>query len=412
MNYLPFILSQRFYRPKKINFSTKLITIISQIGISTSIFALLISLSALNGFQVLLNKNILSTLPHGVILLKNPSPLKWTIIKKKIESVPGISYVTRHITFNGLLKKNKIIKLVQIKSFSGKKDLKKYFSHKNNQNYFNVKKNNKYDVFISSSLAKILRVKENDWINLIIFNQENHFVQSSFVNFPIKIKSIFTSQEVLSDNVILMPLNFFTNLSSINKTFAEIEIHMSHPFQADSIILDAAKRIKEPVAIYTWMKTYKDFYHDIQKIKITIYCAISIVIIISCLSTVSISFISILKKTKEIAILRSMGANNSLIQLIFLCYGLRFVVSGIFFGLLIGIITILNFENIIFFLKIFFKNTIFLNDLHLTDYLLLKLHVLDVITILIVTIIIGILTNIYPSYYATTINPSKVLKEN
>ncbi|WP_422667218.1 hypothetical protein [Buchnera aphidicola] len=83
MNYLSFFLAQRFYNPKKTHFSIKFIAFLSKIGIIISVFALLISLSAVNGFQILLNKKILSSLPHGIIVFKNPSQLLWNKIKKK-----------------------------------------------------------------------------------------------------------------------------------------------------------------------------------------------------------------------------------------------------------------------------------------------------------------------------------------
>lgn len=183
------------------------------------------------------------------------------------------------------------------------------------------------------------------------------------------------------------------------------------PFQADKIILKIAKKIKQPLFFYSWMYSYKYIYHDIQTIKTIIYFTLFLIIIISCFSVVSISLTSISKKTKEIAILRSIGANNVLIQLIFFYYGMRFIIIGNLIGLLTGIITVLNYKKIMFFLEKNFEESWLLKNVYYKSFLLLKLNLFDLIIIFISTLIIGIIANWYPIYYASKIHPNKILKE-
>ncbi|WP_422667219.1 FtsX-like permease family protein [Buchnera aphidicola] len=302
--------------------------------------------------------------------------------------------------------------MVQIQGFSDIQYLKKYFLDQYQQYFTEIKKNNKYpEIFISSSIAHLLHVKKNDWINIIIPNEKDKSISSHFKIFSVQIKSIFLSKKKIYSNNVLIPLKFFNNFLDLNNTLAQIEINMSNPFHAENIILHAINQVDYPLAAYTWINTYKHLYNDIQSMKTIVYLSISIIIIISCFNITAISFISILQKTKEIAILKSMGASNRLIQLIFLYYGLRFIIISTLLGLLIGIITILNFNDITYYLEKIFRQNIILHNLYHAHFLLLKLHTFDIIMILVITVFIGIITNLYPSYYATTINPSKILKE-
>lgn len=186
---------------------------------------------------------------------------------------------------------------------------------------------------------------------------------------------------------------------------------MSNPLEANKIILDVAKKIQIPVFLYTWINDYKYVYDDIKKIKTIIYITLFLLIIISSFSVISISLLSISKKIKDISILRSIGANNFLIQLIFLYYGFRFVLIGNLIGSITGIITVLNSKKIIFFLDKYFSNSLLINNVYYHHFLLLKLNLSDTIIIFISTIIIGIISNWYPSYYASKIDPSKMLKK-
>jgi len=206
-------------------------------------------------------------------------------------------------------------------------------------------------------------------------------------------------------------LSFFKKFFNADKNINTIELHMSDPLNADKIILNAAKKINTPFLAYTWIDSYKYIYDDIKKIKAVVYLGLLLLVIISCFSIASISLITVFKKTQEIAILRSMGANNRLIQIIFLYYGLRSIIISNLIGLFIGITTILNFKRILLFLEKNFKNNMLLDNIYYNNFFMLKINFLDVIIIFISTMIIGMITNWYPAYYASKIDPSKILKE-
>ncbi|WP_367677743.1 FtsX-like permease family protein [Buchnera aphidicola] len=269
-------------------------------------------------------------------------------------------------------------------------------------NHFNRK--NDHQIIISSHLAKDLLINKNDLIELLFFN--SHLQRFSFT-----IKDTFESNGLLDANIAYIPFIFFKNFFNENNHINAIELHMFHPFDADQILKKVVKKIGVPLITYSWIDSYHYIYNDIKKMKAIIYFILLLLVIISSFSITSLSIMTISKKTQEIAILRTIGANNCLIQIIFLYYGLRSVMIGTFLGLITGIIIVLNFKGIVFFLDKSFKDNILLDNIYYHHFLLLKINISDVITILISTIIIGIIANWYPAYYASKINPSKILKE-
>ncbi|WP_254056350.1 hypothetical protein [Buchnera aphidicola] len=140
INYLPFLIAKIMYFKEKKNYTIFFITILSRIGICISVFALIMSFSALNGFQKLLNQTILSTIPHAIIKLTNQSSLNWQDIIRKLNAIPEISYSEPYVLTSGLLTVHKKIKTIEIKSFSHMKYLKKSFVFSEKNNIFFKKK--------------------------------------------------------------------------------------------------------------------------------------------------------------------------------------------------------------------------------------------------------------------------------
>lgn len=410
MNCLPLLIAKKLYLRDRKNYIIFFVTILSRIGIFLSVFALIMSFSALNGFQKLLNQTVLSTFPHAIIQLTKKSCISWQDMLIKLKMFPEISYSEPYIITSGLLNFQKKIKTIEIKSFNDIKYLKKKIVYAEKKDDF-LKKKNINTIIISSYLSKNLSIKIGDSINLLFFDKKNDDVNTRVQYLSCKISHIFESNGMLDENIVYVPFSFFKKFFIINDNINSIELHLSNPLDADKIMSNILQKIHTPLLTYTWINNYQFIYHDIKKIKTIIYLTMSLLIIISCFSISSISLMTISKKTKEIAILRSIGASNTLIQLIFLFYGLRSIVIGSIIGLSLGITTILNYEKITFFLEETCKNNIFFDNVYYHNYFLLKIDILDVITIFFSIIIIGIITNWYPAYYASKINPSSILKE-
>ncbi|QCI24368.1 FtsX-like permease family protein [Buchnera aphidicola (Muscaphis stroyani)] len=411
MNFLSCFIAKRLHVIKNKHSEISFIYILSNIGMSISVFALIMSFSALNGFQELINEKILSNLPHGIVKLTSKPTFQWSKKIKKLKSLNGIKHVEPYILINGLLENKNKIKIVQIKSFSSIKYLKKYFFNKKKINNF-LKSNifNINSILLSSDLAEYFSIKEGETINLFFLNHTKNFDLFSLENICFKVQSIFDSSGVINSNIGFVYIKNFQKLFH-KHDITEIEFQISNPFEANKIILNAVKQINTRALIYTWMNSYKNIYHDINMIKKIVYISVFLIVIISCFSISSFSLMSISKKTREIAILRSIGANNLLIRLIFLYHGLRLIIIGNLIGISTSTVIILNFVKIKDFLVINLNYKIFLDNSYFINFFLLKINYIDVIQTFALTLIIGILTNLYPLYSASNINPIEILKE-
>ncbi|WP_367674646.1 hypothetical protein [Buchnera aphidicola] len=167
---LSFLISNRFYKGKNRNGIQKLTLLISKIGIILGMIIFLVSFSIINGFKKELNEKILSTIGHINIECKNNNFYRFKFIKNIVKSASNnIVTVNPYIRIYGVLNSKKNIETVQVNSFSfsNKKKIN-HISKYINTNMLKKIKNNSHQVIIGFDLAKSLKIKLKNHINLFI----------------------------------------------------------------------------------------------------------------------------------------------------------------------------------------------------------------------------------------------------
>ncbi len=139
-----------------------------------------------------------------------------------------------------------------------------------------------------------------------------------------------------------------------------IAIKVNQVFSANKIVRSASKVTNISVYLKSWINKYGYIYHDIQMIRTIMYLTMILVISISCFNIVSTLVMATKEKTRDIAMLHTLGATNSLIQSIFIWYGILNGLVGILSGIMIGIIILVKITNIIKIIENFFLLFIFI----------------------------------------------------
>ncbi|WP_155725568.1 FtsX-like permease family protein, partial [Mycobacterium avium] len=116
---------------------------------------------------------------------------------------------------------------------------------------------------------------------------------------------------------------------------------------ANKLVRDAGEVINSYVYIKSWIGTYGYMYRDIQMIRAIMYLAMVLVIGVACFNIVSTLVMAVKDKSGDIAVLRTLGANDGLIRAIFVWYGLLAGLFGSLCGVIIGVVVSLQLTPII-----------------------------------------------------------------
>ncbi|XRY30918.1 MAG: FtsX-like permease family protein [Buchnera aphidicola (Tetraneura akinire)] len=194
--------------------------------------------------------------------------------------------------------------------------------------------------------------------------------------------------------MIFIPTTDLQKYLKIKKDkYSGLEIKIKDPFLSEKISnLILSKIKKKNISIYTWKDKYGYIYYDIKSMKTIIYIVVILIFLISAIGISSISTILLLKKQKEIKILKSIGVQNSVIQLICYIYGFRFIIEGLILGIIISLFIVYNFYYFIKKINCFLQSVINLKEIYFLNFIPMSLEIKNIFFSVSIVFILGFLT--------------------
>ena len=401
------LISFRNLRPKKKEGFLKIISIFSFLGIMLGVAILIIVMSVMNGFKTDLTNKILGLNPH-IVIQPNSYEIDKNFISKIKKEFREISY-SKSYSGEGIIISNNNVKGVLLKGIDkSEKNIINFF-----ENYIpNVKLNkfNTNNVFIGTELAFNLNLKEGDTFSLM----SSAFVATPLGGFPkqenFKVAGIFNTGFLEFDQNIVF-LNLRDALSIFNKEDKDqnIEIYLNDPLKADKY----KKRIQElnqNYFIYSWADLNKSLFSALRVERNVMFIILSLIIVVAAFNIISGLTILIKNKTKEIAILKTLGLNNSSIKKSFFLTGFLIGFFATISGIIVGILFSLNVEKLRLFLSSALKLEIFPSDIYFLEKLPSEINPTSIFIIFILSLLVSAIASYIPAKNITKMKTFRALK--
>ena len=188
-----------------------------------------------------------------------------------------------------------------------------------------------------------------------------------------------------------------------------VELKIDDPFQVQAVDYSNLSDYPQVLNLRAWIRKFGYMYRDIQLIRTVMYIAMVLVIGVACFNIVSTLIMAVKDKAGDIAIMRTLGANNRFIKRIFVWYGLQAGMKGCFIGIVLGVILSLNLTSIIRAIESLIGRKLLSDGVYFVDFLPSELHWLDVLLVLIAALILSLLASLYPANRAAKLQPAQVL---
>ena len=395
----------RFIKTRKQDSFLNIITIFSFIGISLGVAVLIIVMSVMNGFRAELISKIVGFNPHLTITNYDAS-LNNTKFDKKILEVMNNYFLsnngdavilqkdyTKGISLRGYEENRfKMLDFVSKKSFEGNKSL------------------STNTISIGRELSFLLNVNIGDRITLM----SPLGVETIIGNLPkqstFEVISIYESGLVEFDQNIAF-INILDLESFFNYEISErnLEIYLKKPDDIDKIKY-IFERDYPSSFIYSWADLNKSLFSALKIERNVMFIILSLIIILAAFNIISGLTILVKNKTKDIAILKSIGVQNRSIKKIFFMIGFIIGLASTFFGIVIGIVFSINVEKIRILLSNLFNISIFPEEIYFLSKMPSEINILSIFIIAISSIFITSIVSIYPAIKASNLDPAKSLK--
>ncbi len=401
------LITVRNLKPKKKEGFLKVISTFSFLGIMLGVAILIIVMSVMNGFREELTQKILGFNAHISI---KPYDTKITSnfyngLKRKYNDANILR------TYNGeaVIITNNLAKGILIRGFD-KRDIKDVNFFKKNIIDGDINDFSSGSIIIGKQLAIELDVVVGDKINIM---------SSSLIATPLgripkqsiyKISAVFSSGLYEFDkNVTFFNLEDSLSFFEKNEDDINLEFYLDNPLKAD-IYKEKIQKTEPNLYVFSWADLNKTFFSALKVERNVMFLILTLIIVVAAFNIISGLTILIKNKTKEIAILRSLGLSRTSIVKSFFLTGFLIGFFATIAGVALGITFSIYIEEVRQFISALTNFEIFPKDVYFLDKMPSKLSFGSIISISAFSILITILTSLLPSLSVSKIETIKALK--
>ena len=397
----------RYLKTKKKDGFLNIISIFSFIGISLGVAVLIIVMSVMNGFRSELVDKIVGFNSHVVIQSYDNSSDQNLLQSDNIKSL------SKNIVFSNsgevvLINKN-FTKGLSLRGYQPedfkKLEIFKKINYESNENFFKGK-----TISIGKELSFDLNLDIGDTILLMSPTGEDTIIGNLPKQENYRITSIFDSGLIEFDqNVAFISIENLEGFLNLDNSKRNIEIYLSDPLAIE----EAKKQIQNIFKnnlVYTWADLNKSLFSALKVERNVMFIILSLIIIVAAFNIISGLTILVKNKTKEIAILKSIGVLNKSITKIFFLVGFYIGTTATMFGILIGVLFSIYIENVRTFLSDVFNIPLFPEEIYFLSKMPSEININSIILISLCSILITIIVSIFPAKKASKLDPIKALK--
>ena len=347
---LPLFIANRYLLAKKSHNLINIITWISILGISVGSFALIVVLSAFNGLEkVISSMNNRLTPDLQIATVKGKTIDLTTFPLGQLKDVQGVDYVIPTITEDALFRANEKQHIGQVKGVGleyqqidrlnevvfGDTDL---VLSDEDEHYFAVP---------GAGVAWYLGINAyNPYAMVRVYvpkrgNASLMSLENSFNSDVLTVQSVFSTEQEQDEKMVLVPFDWLSELLEYEDKANNVELFLDPNADINKVKKTVTSFIGDDYVVKNQQEQQETLYKIMRSEKWAVYVILTFILILATFNVVGSLSMLMIDKRKDTEILKAMGADNRLIQRVFMNEGLLISVAGGLIGLLLGVILVL-----------------------------------------------------------------------
>ena len=397
----------RYLKTRKKDGFLNIISIFSFIGISLGVAVLIIVMSVMNGFRTELINKIVGFNAH-VIAKPYENPINLEMLNNK-----NLKLISKELIFSNsgeaIIISKDYTKGLVLRGYNSKDFLRLEVVKKGNligepnkliRNFISIGKELSFNLGLN--LGDKVTIMSPAGIETIIGSLPK---QETFI-----INSIFDSGLADFDaNIAFINLDTLENFFDFDSKDRNLEIYLNNPSNINQIKI-LIQEIFNNEFVYTWADMNSSLFSALKVERNVMFIILSLIIIVAAFNIISGLTILVKNKTRDIAILKSIGVLNKSITKIFFLIGVIIGTTATVFGIFLGVLFSLYIENLREFLSNTFNISLFPEEIYFLSTMPSEINPKSIFLISICSIFITIIVSIFPALKASKLDPVKGLK--
>lgn len=433
MGFEFFIARRHLTRRRKTGFIS-LISLISVGGVAVGVMALIVVLAVMSGFDRELKSKIVGVQPHlRIDKIDGMEDAADDLETIRSHNIPGLVSMSRFVEGQAILRSTKNATGVMVKGLDPQsEDLSIFQKHMvsgtmNFQDSVQVERKRVFwffkkrietrhgSVFIGENLARSLGVEVGDVIYLITPIPEK---VNPLVPLPMHVRTwSFLVRGVyrvgmndFDTSLALISIEQAQKVYQLGKKVTGISLRFRNVDEAEKWKWILAGDFSNQYYFRSWYDMNQNFFQALKVEKSVMTILLALIIMVAAFNIVSTLTMVVMEKTKDIGILRALGATRMSIRRIFVMEGFSIGFLGIMSGTVLGLLLAFNLNPVADFLKQTTGLEVFPSDVYLFDRIPSEVHMSDVTTIVIFALLAAVFAGFYPAHRAANMRPVEALR--
>ena len=408
------MLTRRYLLPGKGEGFIFLVASISLIAVALGVAALIIVMSVMNGFRAELFDKIVGLNGHAVVEGYDGRPLSdWRQITDAAKHTTGVTSAIPIIetplmgTTNSGRFAGVLVRGMRLEDIRANKTI---MGHVLAGDMRSVTPGSG-KVAIGSRLADTLGAYPGSQITL--WNPEG----PSTVMGTVPREETYTVGAVFEIGVydydkafVLMPMQDAQELLLMGDQVGMVEITTKDPDQVEQILTPLRRTVQGRAAIVDWRQMNSALFQALEVERVAMFVVLSLIVLVAVFNILSSLIMLVRAKTRDIAILRTMGASRRGMMKVFVTVGVTIGSLGIVAGVILGAIFLYFRQNVVNFIQAVTGQNLWDPSVRFLTDLPAKPNTVEVTAIILTALILSFLSTLYPAYKAASTDPVQVLR--
>ena len=402
----------RYTRARRRNRFIGINSLVSMIGIMVGVWALIVVLSVMNGFQKEVRTRILGVASHVQITSIGNRLHDWQSIAKIAAKHPRVLATAPFVQAQAMLAAGPAVRGALVRGILPDQEEKVAdLGDKMKMGSLEALKPGDFGVVLGIDLARSLQVLPGD---KVAFVAPQGLVTPAGVIPRLKQFTgvgIFEAGIADADAALaLVNLQDAQTLYQLGSDVTGVRLKLDDIFAARQVARELMTDLPQDTYASDWTRTHANFFRAVEIEKRMMFIILTLIILVAAINIISTLVVAVTDKQADIAILRTFGARPGSVMQVFIVMGMVIGVVGTLLGVITGIVTAVNIDVIVPAIENAFNIKFLSKDLYLIPELPSDLQWGDVVAISAMGLGLSFLATLYPSWRASRLNPAEALR--